>query len=492
MLRNWLGFGNRNDNNNNNNNSDDEMEVEIEENIDVNLLHPIINTYHFNPFLTQTSSQESFLQRHNSSYKPLIHAFGQNQYFIQGNINTQISKKMENDEFIIKIASGSDYTIMLTNKNKLLGFGKNKDGQLGLGRADDFVSEITEIPLDCFKNNTHEKVIDICCGLNHTIALTNFSNIIGCGWNNSGQLGKSGNGSNFQLNKIFTKSKNVKMIRCGSNMSLILTNRDVLYGTGETTSVMGRLHEFTIIKEFKDILSEDDYITNFECGACHSVFLTCFKKLFIYGSNMMGQLGGGSSVKAFDNIVEWKKTDLPFNEKVLTIACGLHHTILLTERSRIFVCGYNDYGQLGTGDFKDRDKLQNIFNFYKLNVYGKFEKVNLQLNERNERIVGVYCGSYHTLFISNEDNFYSCGWNKFGQLGFDDHKHNRNSPNQLVLKTNPGTTDTLIFTYPAAHNIIFMEISSLNKFMYNCLLGRADDGRLGDIYIQCKHDFIYY
>ena len=42
-----------------------------------------------------------------------------------------------------------------------------------------------------------------------------------------------------------------------------------------------------------------------------------------------------------------------FGERVTRIACGLYHTVLLTESARVFTYGLNDYGQLGQ-DMCDR------------------------------------------------------------------------------------------------------------------------------------------
>lgn len=41
---------------------------------------------------------------------------------------------------------------------------------------------------------------------------------------------------------------------------------------------------------------------------------------------------------------------LPYTCPVVQIACGLHHTVVLTQGGEVFTFGSNIYGQLGIGD----------------------------------------------------------------------------------------------------------------------------------------------
>ena len=52
-----------------------------------------------------------------------------------------------------------------------------------------------------------------------------------------------------------------------------------------------------------------------------------------------------------------EKVDL---DNVLSVSCGRHHTIVLTDRGQIYVCGHNDHGQLGLGDEDDRRSFQKL------------------------------------------------------------------------------------------------------------------------------------
>jgi len=43
------------------------------------------------------------------------------------------------------------------------------------------------------------------------------------------------------------------------------------------------------------------------------------------------------------------------------MVCGANHTFLIsTNGLNLFACGSNNYGQLGLGDFDDRNKFENV------------------------------------------------------------------------------------------------------------------------------------
>jgi alpha-tubulin suppressor-like RCC1 family protein len=42
------------------------------------------------------------------------------------------------------------------------------------------------------------------------------------------------------------------------------------------------------------------------------------------------------------------------NDKIVSVSCGLKHTIARTSLGRVYTWGWNGVGQLGTGDFENR------------------------------------------------------------------------------------------------------------------------------------------
>ena len=52
-------------------------------------------------------------------------------------------------------------------------------------------------------------------------------------------------------------------------------------------------------------------------------------------------------------------------EKVIQIASGVFHSLFLTNKGRVYSCGWNDGGQLGLGNKKDQNIPELIRNLPK-------------------------------------------------------------------------------------------------------------------------------
>lgn len=84
-----------------------------------------------------------------------------------------------------------------------------------------------------------------------------------------------------------------------------------------------------------------------------------------------------------------QKVNILSSSPVIQIACGLHHTVVLTKNGDVFTFGSNQYGQLGTGD---------------LLPYTGPVQVKL-----NSVIVQVAAGSNHTVLLSSRGVVYTFG-----------------------------------------------------------------------------------
>ena len=83
------------------------------------------------------------------------------------------------------------------------------------------------------------------------------------------------------------------------------------------------------------------------------------------------------------------------------IACGGNHTMIIKNDGSLWSCGHNDYGQLGLSDTDNRTI---------------FTKV---ITNTNNDVKEVICGDQHGFILKNDSSICSCGYNNYGQLGFD-------------------------------------------------------------------------
>ncbi|KAK9691974.1 hypothetical protein RND81_09G232600 [Saponaria officinalis] len=87
------------------------------------------------------------------------------------------------DTTISQISGGWRHTMAVTSDGKLYGWGWNKFGQVGVGDNVDRCSPVQVMfPLD-------QKIVQICCGWRHTLAITERNNVFSWGRGTNGQLG---------------------------------------------------------------------------------------------------------------------------------------------------------------------------------------------------------------------------------------------------------------------------------------------------------------
>lgn len=135
-----------------------------------------------------------------------------------------------------------------------------------------------------------------------------------------------------------------------------------------------------------------------------SFVLTSEGRLFSWGSNFYGQVGDGttqnrhqpfelSTVFAFDN----KETIGTFTTSGLTSA-------LLTTTGRLFIWGYNRYGQLGNGSSSEF-------------VLTPTEVTPFVGVTEEETITTVFLKGESVLILTSNNRIFTWGNNQFGQLG---------------------------------------------------------------------------
>ncbi|KAJ5073359.1 rcc1-like g exchanging factor-like protein [Anaeramoeba ignava] len=253
------------------------------------------------------------------------------------NISSLIEDK--NDRIIEDIVSG-DYSIyLLTSNQNVYGIGLNQFGQLGF----DFKTlKKTKKPILMMKN-----VSKIFSGnsSNHVFLLNSDQELFGCGANESRQLGlgKSIIKQDWKIYKL-TQIQNIPNckiidIQCGKRHSIMLIEEEdenenpkiILYSCGSNQyNGLGKnqnSYEFTEIKS--SLFENDDNILDFSVGEFHTLILTSNSKLIGFGYNDSGQLGTGD-INNQPIPIQIELPKLRFNENISNyhIYCGFSRSFL--------------------------------------------------------------------------------------------------------------------------------------------------------------------
>ena len=138
-------------------------------------------------------------------------------------------EEKEKEAQIIQICKGKYHLIKLTSDGKVRCSGKPYFGVTGLGGA--AYSETTKL----LPNLANIKIVQISCGMFHSLALAENGDLYTWGMGFEGQLGlklKYKVASSPRYLQFFYR-KPIKFISCGHNYSLAITNEGIVYGWGE-------------------------------------------------------------------------------------------------------------------------------------------------------------------------------------------------------------------------------------------------------------------
>ena len=145
-------------------------------------------------------------------------------------------------------------------------------------------------------------------------------------------------------------------------------------------------------------------VISVSCGVYHTLVITNEEDLWSFGCNELGQLCLGNKI----NQLQPKKT--PFSN-IINISAS-YHSLFQNDKEEIFGCGSSNYGQLGICSGKPQIKVRKIDN-------------------HPPNIIQFCSGYYHSLFLDFDGNVFSIGYNSHGNLGLG-HNTNQNTFNQIL------------------------------------------------------------
>ena len=318
------------------------------------------------------------------------HSFGRNDKGQLGLGHNDISlpTPIPNLPKINLISCGWNFTVCVDHEGFIWSFGHNNSGQLGTGNTTNFnvPQKIEDIP----------PVLSVSCGIGHTLMITNDDdNLWSCGGNSKGQLCHGDTVPRSKPQK--TSFSNISKISTGFDHTLFQNDKGEIFSCGNNQYGQCGFGNFNHPQITPSLIpNAPANIIQFICGSEHSLFLDCKGNVFSVGNNYNGQLGLGHNTNqnelnkisnippikiiscVFDssylidfegnlwsfgcnNVVQLghgDKTNKNIPKQISTLkdiqqisygCCG-RHFIAKNSQDQIFAFGFNDYGQLGTGD----------------------------------------------------------------------------------------------------------------------------------------------
>ncbi|KAM9385949.1 putative E3 ubiquitin-protein ligase HERC3 isoform 3-T3 [Pholidichthys leucotaenia] len=196
--------------------------------------------------------------------------------------------KYFSDKPVSQVSCGNQHSVVLTEDGEVFTWGQDSRGQLGLGTVGNGNSSPQHVrPL------SNIPVVQIAAGGQQSFALSDSGGVFSWGRNNLGQLG---------------------------------------LGDAEDRNTPTSVHSLRMKK-----------VIQISCGMDHTVILTKHGAVFTFGSGQHGQLGHNS----LRNELHPRLVAELWGAKVMKIACGRYHTLVMTDTKRVYSFGCGDQGQLG-------------------------------------------------------------------------------------------------------------------------------------------------
>ena len=337
-----------------------------------------------------------------------LHSFGSNhkgQLGLGYNDYVSLPTPIPNLPKITQISCGSQFTVCVDCEGFMWSFGHNNCGQLGTGNKTDFhiPQKIEDIP----------PVLSVSCGGYHTLIITTDSNLWSCGSNDDAQLCLGNKESQLKPQK--TSFSNISKISAGFYNSLFQNDKGEIFGCGYNHNGgcgSGHFNDPQITPSL--VLNIPSNVVQFFSGCHQSLFLDSEGNVYSVGDNRFGSLGLGHNTN--QNVLN-KIANIPPIQK---ISCVRSSSYLVDFEGNLWSFGLNGWGQLGHGDKTNINtpKIVNTLKNIQQISYGSSGHHFLAKNSQNQIFVTGYnntgqlgTGDTQTLSTPKEiDSQYSFIW----------------------------------------------------------------------------------
>jgi alpha-tubulin suppressor-like RCC1 family protein len=260
---------------------------------------------------------------------------------------------------IIKIATGPDHSLIITESNDCYSFGSNRFGKLGTDRKD----------AQSRWNYLAGNIKDIGCGYYHSCYLTMDGNVYVFGSNFRRQLGL---GPGASLSPVFQPRllsgfSNIQQIIVSHHKTGLITNTNGikhLYVCGfNSEHALGLPGVDNDIDTPTIVLDEfDQPIVDIQkvCFGSDHMLILSRNRLYVCGTNTFGQLGLGEDQTDTPTIIDKPKIlDDVLDLSITDIACGIYSSYIVADKI-CYATGSNVVGELGMGDTNDNTAFSEL------------------------------------------------------------------------------------------------------------------------------------
>jgi len=283
-----------------------------------------------------------------------VYVTGENSYGQLGLGNTADQttwQKISDGKKIVAGCAGTNVTFLISEGGGLWAAGRNTWGELGDGTTTNrstFVVSYTGL-------SEGTKVVKIVNGDDSTLLLTSDGKVWGTGQNNTGELGigsTSGTSGTWTQATNNISSLTIVDISISTLAAVVDSNGDV-YTCGSNTNGETGHGNTNLYTSFTKVTTTLDtpFITQVSVGASHILALDSDGNVYTCGGNTYGQLGLG------DTTARTTFVQVTLSKTIVAVSGGRHHSLILDSEGNVWSTGENLSGELGLGDTTQRNSF---------------------------------------------------------------------------------------------------------------------------------------
>ncbi|RZK32244.1 MAG: T9SS type A sorting domain-containing protein [Hymenobacter sp.] len=281
-------------------------------------------------------------------------------------------------------AAGEYHALVLRTDGLLCGWGRNREGQVGLG-----YSLVETYAPTTVSSGWATTPGSFATGDFHSLAVRPDGTLWSCGFNRDGQLGDGGAAyQRTEFGRVGTAS-NWKSVAVGGSFSMALKTDGTLWSWGD--NIFGQLGDGTTTG--RNVPTQVGTATNWvalSAGQYYALGLRADGTLWAWGYNA-GQLG----TTAGSNSLVPSQVGTATNWK--SMAAGYGHALAIRTDGTLWAWGQNNFGQLGVGPVSYAQAPTQV------SVGTTWQQVATDEN--------------HTVAVRQDGTLWSWGDNGSGQLG---------------------------------------------------------------------------
>ncbi len=269
--------------------------------------------------------------------------------------------KLITDEKVTNISLGNLHSAAVTSNGRIFIWGNNDAYQLGF---DNYY--FSSLPIDItnlFDKSASDKITQVSLGHSHSAALTSSGKVFTWGKNTQSQLGNGTMVAKKNPTRISFSigfSGIITKISMKNNQSAAMTSTGKIfiwgtyaYGSESDGDILSITNDLPTLLENGVEFFEGETLDTITLGSNHGAVITTSGRLLVWGDNKYGKLGNGSIFDSFSLMNVTNRFVLSSNEKIVKVSLGSDHSSIVTSDGRLFIWGYNSYGNLGNGTTKN-------------------------------------------------------------------------------------------------------------------------------------------